>query len=165
MTMTPERQAYERHLMKFATRLSDGAVVYDVGCGGGSYSDFFPQQRFIRIDKQAKAKPDIIADIETGDFPGHIICTGDAVLCNGVIETVLDYRKFVKNIVGLLKKSGTALFGIRSIGYPLSEHHDYVRLTPEGAKWLVGEWFSVKEVEVVTRGELPSYVFVVAVAK
>jgi SAM-dependent methyltransferase len=162
--MTPERKAYERHMTQFATRLSDGALVYDVGSGGGSYAEKFPRQKFIRIDKMPKAKPDIVGDIETGDFPGRIICTGDAVLCNGVIETVLDYRKFVKNVVGLLKKGGVVLFGIRSIGYPLSEHHDYVRLTPEGAKWMVGEWFKIVEVDQVMRGDLPSYVFVIGVA-
>lgn len=160
--MTPEREKYHELLAEFAASLPDGALVYDIGrTHAHEYSEWFPRQTYKSIDRNPKAEPDILCDME-GRFLNLPSC--DALLCNGVTESAADPFRLVRGCWEVLKPGGFAMFGIRLTGYPLSENHDCTRFTAPGALRLLrqnGYEFEIRNSHCVFRAGAPSYFFAV----
>lgn len=133
--MTPERDIYHRLLTEFAAVLPDGALVYDVGrTHAFDYRTWFPRQTYRSIDREPKAEPDILCDLENIELqPDDLIGTAVALLCNGVTESATDPFALVRGCNEIISGRNPALFGIRLTGYPLSEKHDLTRFTFAGA--------------------------------
>lgn len=160
--MTPEREKYHELLPEFAASLPDGALVYDIGrTHAHEYRHWFPRQKYISIDREAKAAADYHIDIET-DERDEIAGWADALLCNGVTESATNPFKLVQGCYDLLRPSRNALFGIRLLGYPLSPKHDFTRFTPQGAVHLVESagFHQLLESVVFSADAVPTYSFI-----
>lgn len=157
--MTPEREKYHELLAEFAKSLPDGALVYDIGrTDAYEYREWFPKQKYVSIDRAAKAAADYQIDVET-DEVDEIEGWADGLVCNGVTEAATNPFALVAGCHRLMKDGGIALFGVRLLGYPMSMQHDYTRFTPEGAiRLLKSAGFRQIASQVVLSGaDVPTY--------
>lgn len=161
--ITPEREMYHKLLAEFAASLPDGALVYDIGrTHAHEYREWFPRQRYMSIDRNPKAEPDILADVESDIISYELLNSAGALVCNGVTESATDPFALVRGCNEVVNGNKPALFGIRLTGYPLSENHDLTRFTFAGAANLLrqGRFTIVRAVPVFREGTAdPTYGF------
>lgn len=161
--MTPERKYFNEVVLPRFIRdfVQTGDLVVDVGKpnDGWGYREMFREARYKTLDRNKFLQPDIWDDIEDTKLEESSI---DCIVCFGVWEQCANPFKLVKGLQKILKVGGFGLFGIMSIGVPLIQDWDLCRFTPQGVERLLKD-FRVADFDVVNRGEIPSYVFVVVV--
>jgi hypothetical protein len=162
--ITPEREGFHRWLDMFRYMIPEDGLIYDVGKSDRfDYSNFLGKFVYKTIDRSNEKSPDFVLDVENfgEDMDTDHFDPADAVICNGVMEQCGDPFSLVVGINKLLKKGSLVLMGTMSVGFPIYQT-DRTRFTPFGAEQImVDSGFEVIKSEVIHRGELPSYVFLI----
>jgi len=161
---SPERKfLHDVMLDRFKRFLKPHDVIYDIGKSvSWDYKPRFPEQKLYTIDRTAGIGADFVINIEQAHADS--IAPADALLCNGVTEQCDNMLFLFRGMYDILKKGGYVLFGMCSVGYPIycqDGFNDKVRLTPQGAQWLVTRQFAIIEMETLKRGDLPSYIYII----
>ena len=125
--------------------------VYDIGKSTTwDYSKYF-RCKLRTIDRDDTLKPDVCLDMETDE----IGLQADGVIYNGVFEQCDDPWMLLRGIVSMLKSEGKILAGLASIGMEPYGEKDKWRVTIDGAKAYISEYFTITRIV-----ELPEYFYV-----
>lgn len=165
MMASMERIAYNQKVLpNFISKyVKKGNVVVDIGKpnDGWGYRKLFNEMDYKTLDIKKELGPDIVDDIANTKL-GE--CSVDCVICMGIWEQCENPFDVIKGVRKILKVGGYALFGIISVSFPMWQDIDYLRFTPQGARMMLKD-FKFLEEQLVFRGELPSYSFIIVSKK
>jgi len=121
-------------LRNFLKKYSSDEKILDIGSGGSSYQDLFPNRLTLDIDE--KRKPEIVGDAHDLPFEDNFF---SFVLCTEVLEHTKDPRQVVSEINRVLKTGGIVVLTTRFM-FPIHDApHDYWRFTPYSLQMLFKE--------------------------
>lgn len=124
-----------RNLDVFLEKYATERKVLDIGAGGSSYGQFFPNRLTVDIDP--KRKPDVVADAHSLPFKDGEF---EYVLCTEVLEHLKDPIKAINEIKRVLKNDGLFILTTRFV-YPIHDSpRDYWRFTKYGLRELFKDW-------------------------
>ncbi|MGB3921681.1 MAG: class I SAM-dependent methyltransferase [Minisyncoccia bacterium] len=124
-----------KNLNKFLAIYATKEKVLDLGSGGSSYGEFFPNR--VTVDIDPNRKPDIVADAENLPFKDGEF---SVVLSTEMLEHVRNPNKVEKEIRRVTAQGGTLILSTRFV-FPLHDTpHDYWRFTKYGLQELFKEW-------------------------
>jgi len=124
-----------KKMRNFLSKYKTDKKVLDIGSGGSSYGDFFPNRLCVDID--VSRGPDIVADAHNLPFEDNEF---EFVLSTEMLEHVQDPFQVEKEMRRVLAPGGTLVLSTRFI-FPLHDTpNDYWRFTKYGLKELFKEW-------------------------
>lgn len=141
----PDRILLRRQVERLSARLS--GTLLDVGGGDGKRYDDAAKgvTRRIRLEIDAKFKPDIIGSAEAIPLEAASV---DSVLCTQVLEHVPHPWKAMAEMFRVLRPGGLALITAPQMNELHEEPHDYFRYTPFGLRSLCEDvGFRVLEID------------------
>lgn len=99
-------EKFEEHFFNrmkvMAEYIPSGASVLDMGCGPMWLKRILsPDSIYYPVDYIARGKDTIVCDFNKHEFPDN---HADIIFCSGVIEYVVDYKWFIKEIAAHGKK-------------------------------------------------------------
>lgn len=159
--ISEERKQFHAVIPLFMDKLKPRARIYDIGKSHlHDYRNTFREFNYKTIDRDQCKQPDLLIDIEK-DMLIEGLPQVDAVICNGVIEQCDDPFKVIRSCSLLLHSRGYVLFGMVLLGYPPHEN-DRFRFTKNGAKAAIERiGLHIEHEEVITRGNVPSYIYAI----
>lgn len=124
-----------RNLDVFLEKYATERKVLDIGAGGSSYDQFFPNRLTVDIDP--KRKPDIVADAHLLPFKDEEF---EYIICTEVLEHLQNPAKAISEMKRVLKNDGILILTTRFV-YPIHDSpRDYWRFTKYGLKELFKDW-------------------------
>jgi len=129
----PVRKELDAYVKKHASKNK----TLDIGSGGNTYADFFPNR--VSVDIAALPGVDVVADVH--ELSKHFQKEDfDTVLCIEALEHFYHPHVAVEEMKKVLKPGGTLILTTRFI-FPLHEvPHDYFRFTEYGLKHLLRDF-------------------------
>ena len=117
----------------FASEVPEGAIVLDIGAGGGHYRNLFSGKKYIAIDiglEQLRYRGlNIIGDICSLPFKNEI---AKYALCVEVFEHIYERDKFLKELTRVVQKGGKLLLTTPLCIGEHMEPFDFFRYTKFG---------------------------------
>ena len=114
------RKITRKKMRVFLSKHRTDERVLDIGSGGSSYGEFFPNRLCVDIDE--KRKPDIVADVHNLPFKDGEF---GVVLCTEALEHFKEPQRAINEINRVLKKGGRLILTTRFV-YPLHDvPYDY----------------------------------------
>ena len=118
------QKVVRQRLRNFLTAHATTARTLDIGSGGSTYGNLFPNR--LTVDMDPARKPEIIADAHHLPFADGEF---ESVLCTEVLEHTLNPQQVVDECYRVLKPGGTLILTTRFV-YPFHDApHDYWRFT------------------------------------
>lgn len=135
------RALLEQSLRRFASRLPDGSIVLDVGCGHKPYAYLFARTRYTGIDHDPTSKADFFVSSTDIPLPAAY---ADAIICTQTLQHTLDVAGTIKEIARLLKPGGRLFvsvpFATKIVAEPQGDDRpDYWRFTEYGLRQLLSQ--------------------------
>lgn len=164
--ITPEREAFNAALVKFAHTVPTSARVYDIGKSHvWSYRGTFMDHDYHVVDRCPELKPDLCIDLESfASVHSEEKC--DAMICNGCTEQCGDPFNLITGARELCRSGALSLWGAAGPGYPEYGSRDRFRFTPHGlVDALSSRGFDVTSVTSIRRGSLTSYMLITCTAQ
>lgn len=125
---------------KFLATYATEERILDIGFGGSSYADFFPNRLTLDIDPARK--PEVIADAHELPFPDDSF---PAVLCTDMLEHTQRPHVVAAELMRVLKPGGTLILTTRFV-YPLHDvPGDYFRFTKYALRMYFSSWEIIEE--------------------
>jgi SAM-dependent methyltransferase len=111
-----------------ALSVREYGVVLDYGAGNSPYRSLFRCDRYITADisQNSTASIDIILNKGELSIPDSSV---DLALCIFVLEHVPDYQATIRELIRVLKPSGTFFVAVPYISREHETPHDYLRFT------------------------------------
>lgn len=137
--MSLNRKITRKKMEKFLEKNRTEAKVLDIGSGGSSYNNYFPNR--ITFDIDPLRGPDIVGDIHKMPFKDNEF---DVILCTEVFEHLKNPFEASKEIKRILKDGGKLILTTRFI-FPIHDSpNDFFRYTKYGLMEIFNDWSDIK---------------------
>lgn len=120
------------------TRLSDGAVVLDLGAGEADLRARLPRARYIALDRGIGhagwdySKLDVVADATAIPLAGASV---DLIVCKQVLEHIPEPVRLLEEVRRVLHPGGRILLSTNQSWPQHQQPYDFFRFTSFGLRW------------------------------
>ncbi len=128
MLFQPDRYLLKKQIKKNAHYIR--GIVLDAGSGEiRRYKSFFKFEKYITLDINSAARPDIVGSVENIPLNGSSV---DSIVSTQVLEHVKNPQKAIEEFYRILKDGGYCLLTVPQSSELHEEPNDYFRFTKFG---------------------------------
>lgn len=122
-------------------RLKAG-IVLDVGSSLSPYKKYISYTKYIRLDINEEAKPDICCDLHKIEWQSNYF---DTVIATEVLEHLYEPSRAIDEVYRILKPGGVCILSTRFIfPYHATKEPDYYRFTWDSLNYLFRKFSKVE---------------------